>query len=189
VNAFLPDILLGDITMKMRCVIFVLALALIPALQAAAVETPSTYLRLGNWQVHGDSPHYLAFGLGAFDIDEEPVGAARVELRFGRKLFFVGPAVGLLANTDGGYFGYAGIYADISYKNLVITPMAAGGGYEEGEGIDLGGIFQFQATLTLAYQFDNLSRLGVRLGHLSNGGTHDSNPSEQDAFVTFAIPF
>jgi hypothetical protein len=174
---------------KMRCMIFILALALIQGLPAAADDLPSTYYRLGNWQLHGDSPHYLAFGLGAFDVDEEPVGVARVELRFGRKLFFIGPAIGFMANTDGGYFGYAGIYADISYKNLVITPMAAGGGYEEGEGIDLGGIFQFRATLTLAYQFDNLLRLGVQYGHLSNGGTHDSNPSEQDAFVTFAISF
>lgn len=175
--------------MKIRSLLFALAFALIPAMPAAAVEPPSSFHRMGNWQIHGDCPHYLAFGLGAFDVDEEPVSAARVELRFGKKLFFIGPAIGFLANTDGGYFGYAGIYADIAYKNLVITPMAGGGGYEEGDGIDLGGIFQFRTTLTLAYQFDNLSRLGVQYGHLSNGGTHDSNPSEQDAFVTFGIPF
>lgn len=175
--------------MKRCALLFVLALALIPAAPAAAAETPSTFRRMGNWQIYGDSPHYLSFGLGAFDADEEPVSAAHVEVRFGKKLFFVGPAIGFLANTDGGYIGYAGLYADIAYKNLVLTPMAGGGGYEKGEGIDLGGVFEFRAEIILAYQFGNLSRLGVQYGHISNGGTHARNRSEQDLFVTFALPF
>jgi lipid A 3-O-deacylase len=172
-----------------RFLLSALILLLFHSAPASAAEPASVFHRAGNWQIYGDSRNYLTLGLGAFDADEEATGAAQIELRFGRKLFFVGPAIGFLANADGGFFGYGGLYTDIAYKKLVLTLMGGAGGYEEGDGKDLGGIFQFRSEITLSYQFGNLSRLGIKYGHISNGSTHYSNPSEQDGFITFAIPF
>ncbi len=164
-----------------------LVLLLLPG--QAFGDEPAAVFRRGNWQVYGDGPHYLELSGGFFDIDEDRIGAARIELRWGEKLLFVGPAIGLLVTADRGVYGYGGIYADIVYRRLVFTPLVGAGGYSEGDGKDLGGTFLFRASITLSYQFDNLIRLGVQGGHLSNGHLYDRNPSEQDGFITLAIPF
>jgi lipid A 3-O-deacylase len=137
---------------------------------------------------------YLVLGAGAFDLFEENEGGARsaagtVELRFGAKLIGIGPALGLIANTDGGVFGYGGLYFDLTFGHIVINPLAAVGGYHEGNSKDLGGVFQFRGSITVAYQFDNAARVGVEVGHISNAGLHDKNPGEEDAFVIYALPF
>ena len=175
--------------MKKEYLLFVLILVFAQMGQAADAANISDPHRRGNWQIYGDSPHFLDIGVGAFDADEKKSAAARVEFRFGKKLFFFGPALGVLASTDDVYFGYGGLYAEIAYRRLVITPLAGVGGYEQGDGRDLGGIFQFRAAISLSYRLGNQYRLGVQAGHISNAGTHNSNSSEQDLFLTFAIPF
>jgi hypothetical protein len=45
------------------------------------------------------------------------------------------------------------------------------------------------ASITAAYQFENASRLGLQLGHISNPHIHEDNPGEEDAFITYALPF
>jgi hypothetical protein len=156
-----------------------------------AAETPKSFYQLGNWHVHGDGPHYLDLGLGLFDAggNRENDPAARIELRIGKKLWFIGPAVGFMANLDGGYYGYGAIYADIAWRKLVITPMLAAGAYEDGGGKDLGGTFQFRSAIGGAYQFDNLYRLGLQVAHISNADLHDFNPGEEEIFLTFSLPF
>jgi lipid A 3-O-deacylase len=175
--------------MRLQFPIFLLALFLVMVGQPVAAQPISTFHNWGNWQIYGNSPQFMDFGLGIFDTNDGAIGTGRIELRFGRKLFFIGPAVGILANTDGGIFGYGGIYADIAYKNLVITPLLGAGGYHKGGGKDLGGIFQFRSSITLAYQFHNLSRLGVQFAHVSNAALEHINPGEQDVFLTYAVPF
>lgn len=169
-----------------------LVLMLTPATIVTAIEAPDIYNGKGNWQIYGDSPHYLDFGLGLFDAgwsDRENIPAARIEWRIGKKLGFIGPAIGFLANEDGGYFGYGGLYADIAYKKFVITPFLAAGAYEDGSGKDLGGTFQFRTALSLSYQFDSLVRLNLQLAHISNADIHDQNPGEEEIFLGLAIPF
>ncbi len=179
--------------MKIAYLLLALVLAALPQ-TAAATSTPQTvFYELGNWQLNGTGPHYLDLGLGVFDANEGSGGqasaAARLEFRSGRKLGFVGPLVGVLANTDGGWFGYGGIYADIVYKRLVITPLLSAGAFEEGCGKDLGGTFQFRSALGLAWQFANGARLGLQAAHISNADLHEHNPGEEDFLVTFAWPF
>ena len=169
-----------------------LSLVLAPAAIVMAVDAPDSYYRRGNWQIHATGPHYLDIGLGLFDAgwsDRKNVPAARIELRIGQKLGFIGPAIGFLANVDDGYFGYGGLYADMAYKKLVITPFLAAGAYEEGSGKDLGGTFQFRTALSLAYQCDNLVRLSLQLAHISNADLHDYNPGEEEIYLGVALPF
>lgn len=179
--------------MKYAYPLLILCLLCVPPWTCAANIPPETFKQIGNWQFYGKAPHYLDLGIGGFDVFEEyggqASGAARLELRIGNKLWMVGPAIGLLANTDGGQFGYGGIYADIAYKNLVLTPILSAGVFEEGAGKDLGGSFQFRLALGLSWQFANRSRLGVQMAHTSNARLYNRNPGQEDLLITLSWPF
>lgn len=154
-------------------------------------DEPDTtaFARLGPIVVHGSEADHLSVGAGVFDFRRHSAAAAgTVEYRFGRKLFMIGPALGLMANADGGLFGYAGVYADLSHENFYITPQAGLGGYREGDGPDLGGAFQFRLSLDFAWRFANGHRLGIRAAHISNAYTHDINPGEEELLLMYSFP-
>ena len=171
-----------------------LALALLCAVGAggAAAQPGSARLQLGSAQLAGDEASYLDLGVGTFGTRPSHVApdaaTARVELRYGKKLFYLGPALGVLGTTKGGVFGYAGVYADLRLGDVVITPLAGVGGYHRGGGEDLGGTFEFRLSLGAAYEFAGGTRLGLQFGHISNGGSHRINPGENELLVTYAFP-
>lgn len=144
-----------------------------------------------------DAPTILQLGAGAFDlVGEEADGivknrsaAGLAELRFGEKLLHIGPAIGVLANTDGGVYGYGGFYFDLPLGNFAITPLAAVGGYHRGNSKDLGGVLEFRLSITAAYVFAGGSRLGIQFGHMSNAKLHRYNPGQEDAFITYGVAF
>lgn len=157
--------------------------------------------QIGPVKILGPGPDRVIAGLGAFNIGPTTGGTSRerstpamaeFEYRFGWKPDFlgkaIGPAVGVLANTDGGVYGYVGVYADLPVGNFVVTPLAGAGGYHEGDGKDLGGTFEFRLALTGAYQFADGVRLGVRLAHLSNAGLQASNPGENEILLVLDVP-
>ena len=158
---------------------------------AALAQSPTRPADRG-LQVLGDEPSYLDLGAGAFDMQghrASPTSAeGRVEFRYGQKFLYLGPAAGLLVNTRGGVFGYAGFYTDIAWGPFVLTPLGAVGFYSRGSGEDLGGVFQFRTSADLAYEFDGGSRLGLQVAHVSNAGVHRRNPGENEALVTYALP-
>lgn len=160
----------------------------------AAQDDETAYAEWGGLSVRGDAPHYLDVGAGVFDLratfeDSEGSAAGRLEVRGGKKLWFLGPAAGLMSNTDGGVFGYGGIYADIAFGRFVVTPLVAIGGYRQGDSKNLGGVFQFRQSLGLSYQFQNRHRLGLSVTHSSNAGIYDNNPGVEELYVTYAFPF
>ena len=169
-----------------------------PSGQPFSAQEREVAFRIGPIEVLGQAAaSHVEIGVGVFDVfkdvvftedEENRSAAARVELRVGRKLYALGPAIGLMANTDGGVFGYGGVYVDLAWGDLVITPLVGLGGYAEGDSKDLGGVFQFLASGTVAYALPNGSRLGVRLGHLSNAGIHGDNPGEEDLMLTYSLP-
>jgi lipid A 3-O-deacylase len=164
-------------------------IALPAATTAVAEERPITpFLELGPVVLHGSEADLLMLGLGAFDpFDNGSAPAATLEYRLGRKLFFIGPAVGGMANTDGGLFGYFGLYFDLSAGPFYFTGQLATGAYHEGDSRDLGGVFQFRQSIDLAYRFANGHRLGARVAHISNADIHDRNPGEEEYYLTYAI--
>lgn len=179
--------------LKAPYVATLLAALLVPG-AVAAQDDETDFARWGGLVVRGNAPNYLDVGAGVFDFrapfeDSARSAAGRLEVRGGKKLWFLGPAAGLMANTDGGVFGYGGIYADIVYGNFVVTPLAALGGYRQGNSTDLGGVLQFRLSLGLSYEFKNHHRLGLNVAHVSNGTIHDTNPGEEELYVTYAIPF
>lgn len=76
----------------------------------------------------------------------------------------------------------------MAYGNVIVTQVLALGGYAEGDSKDLGGVFQFRTESGIAYEFDDGTRIGARVAHISNASIHDDNPGEEEMFITFALP-
>jgi lipid A 3-O-deacylase len=145
-------------------------------------------VELGPLVVHGSEADALMLGLGAFDpFDNETSIAATLEYRLGRKVWFIGPALGGMVNGDGGMFGYVGLYSDISIGSFYFTPQLGLGAYRRGGSRDLGGVFQFRETVEFSYRFSNGHRLGLRVAHVSNADLHEQNPGEEEIYLTYSI--
>jgi lipid A 3-O-deacylase len=156
---------------------------------AGAAEPDEVWQQIGPAALLGSGADRLEVGLGAFEpFDDDPTLQGSIEYRFGRKLGFIGPALGLLANEDDAIYGYFGLYLDLAIGPVVLTPMLAAGGYHRGQSVDLGGVFEFRSSLNAAWQFDNGHRLGVEIAHMSNANIYDSNPGAEDLMVTYAVP-
>ena len=130
-------------------------------------------------------PDLLSVAVGIFDVgDDYEALEGRVEYRPGVRAFDlapyfygVGPVAGLLANVDGTVYGYGGFFLDFRLADRVLLwPTAAVGAYHDGGSRDLGGVIEFQTGLTVAYQFENDSHVGVTFSHISNASIYDRNP-------------
>jgi hypothetical protein len=159
---------------------------------ATAQSTGNEPITVGPVQVLRNESSYLDIGAGAFNIQENRDSSvspeAKLEFRYGKKLWIVGPAVGVLGNLQGGALIYGGLYSDLKIGRFVMTPLAGVAAYHRGGSEDLGGVFQFRLSLAFAYEFDDMSRLGLQIGHISNANIHDKNPSENDLMLTYSIP-
>ncbi len=162
---------------------FILLLSLAPTAQAV--------------QIMGNSAPYVSIGAGAFNL----VGAVNAygynhtpaeinaEYQSGNKVYGIGFAWGLLANSDGGVYGYGGLYTNITLTpHWILTPLAGLGGYDQGSSKNMGSTFLFRLELGLAYQLDNGSRWGLKIAHLSNGDLYARNPGENEVLLTYAFP-
>ncbi|HEX8043029.1 hypothetical protein [Candidatus Deferrimicrobium sp.] len=128
--------------MMLRASWIAVALLLVLFLPCRAAEPGAVYGRIGPVEVLGADRPRLLFGAGVFDYWDKAgkrSPAGKVELRIGKKLWFLGPAIGLLANTHGGIYGYAGVYTDFAWKKFVLTPLLGIGVYRRGNYLDLGG--------------------------------------------------
>ncbi len=156
---------------------------------AFAVEE-ETYYQSGSFSLAGDGASYLQVAAGTYDLDENEDGVAgQIEWRFGKKYLFIGPALGLLMNTDGGVYLYGQLYADMGFGNLRIVPAFGFGAHDEGSSEDLGGTFQFISSLSIAYQMTNQGRIGIRYEHISNADIYDDNPGTDPLLLFYEHPF
>jgi hypothetical protein len=138
-------------------------------------------------------PPRIAIGGGAFDVLPDSVrpgngatGLALGEYRFGDVLWVLAPFVGVFGTAKGAFYGYGGFGFDINlFEKFVATPTAAVGYFTHGTGIDLGAHTEFRTGAELDYRFDNLSRLGIGMYHISNAGIGKSDPGAE--FVTLVL--
>lgn len=160
----------------------------------AAAQSTNDELRLGPIALLADEPSYVDLGAGVYDLignghrNETVAGTA--EFHYGKKFYGIGPAVGLIQDARGGGLVYAAFYSDFALGPVVVTPLAGLGAWWHGGSNDekLGGIFEFRLSLQAAYQFGNGSRLGLRIGHISNADTQHRNPGENDLMLTYGFP-
>ena len=67
--------------------------------------------------------------------------------------------------------------------------ITIGAGYFEGNGKDLGHVFEIRSALEVAYRFDDRSRLGVMFYHISNAGLgDDKNPGAEALTLSYSFP-
>lgn len=136
-------------------------------------------------------PSFLSFSGGYFDFNRQKDTAAEfgVQYRSDQKLWIFQPMAGAMATTDGATNFYAGISLDIFLgKRLVVRPSFAPGVYFKGGGHDLGHVVEFRSGIELAYRFDDRSRLGLEVYHLSNAHLGDKNPGEESITLVYSIP-
>jgi lipid A 3-O-deacylase len=140
-------------------------------------------------------PPRIAVGAGAFDVtpgNGNHSGTAaelRAEYRFGDVLWFVSPFIGVTGTSSAGFYGYGGFGIDVNFgPNFVLTPNVAGGYYARGLGTNLGSWWEFRTGIELAWRFEDKSRLGVALHHMSNAGLTQRNPGQNSVVLMYSVP-
>jgi len=142
-------------------------------------------------------PPRIVIGGGAFDVlpdNKKPgngtTGLALGEYRFGDVLWILAPFVGAFGTGKGAFYGYGGFGFDVNFLDrFVVTPTAAVGYFTHGTGIDLGAHTEFREGAEFAYRFENLSRLGVGMYHMSNAGIGKKNPGVELVTLVLTMPF
>ena len=128
-------------------------------------------------------------GLGQFDVlDQNRRPSINLEYRDRRTAFFLSPAIGLIANTDGGVYGYGAIYSSIALGRIRLVPELSIGGYLQGSSKDLGGVFAFREALELSYQTESGIAIGLQFAHISNADIYENNPGQEDLHLTISGP-
>ena len=137
-----------------------------------------------------DDPEFLSFRGGAFDInDSETTAMFGVEYRSDYKDLILTPMAGGFITAEGGLYGYGGVFLDVFLgRRLVARPSFAVGAYSDGDGKDLGGVLEFRSAIALAWRFDDRSRLGLEVSHLSNASLYDSNPGTENLTLNYSVP-
>ena len=96
-------------------------------------------------------------------------------------------AVGAMANTDGGLYGYAGFRLEVPVgERWLLVPQTAAGIYDRGDGKEIGGSIQFRSGLELAYRLDEAHSLGAVFYHLSNAGLERPNPGSESLALVWS---
>tara|TARA_Y100000588_G_scaffold126963_1_gene139149 strand:+ start:77 stop:583 length:507 start_codon:yes stop_codon:yes gene_type:complete len=136
-------------------------------------------------------PAFISLGAGATGViaDRAQGAAFNIEYRSDIELWKIRPFAGGFATSDASLYGYFGFLLDIYMsRRWVLTPNTAIGVYAEGDGQDLGHVIEFRSGFELAYRFDDRSRLGMAVHHLSNASIGSDNPGTETALLYYSMP-
>ena len=139
-----------------------------------------------------EDPAMLAFSLAWFDANQrdDQAAEARIEYRAARRYWLFKPFGGIMATSDGAAHAFAGVLIDLYFgHHLVVTPSFAPGVFTDGDGKDLGSVIEFRSQIEIAWRFDNRSRIGLSLNHISNASIANRNPGVESLALTYVIPF
>ena len=138
-----------------------------------------------------DDPAFLTFQAGGWDvIQQHKVAAAwAMEYRDDTKLWIFKPFGGMMMNSNAGLDAYAGILLDLYMGRRIVAQLGfAPTIYYRGTGVDLGFPLEFRSSVELAYRFDDRSRLGAQIYHLSNAGLGWTNPGTEVVMLSYSVP-
>ncbi len=144
-------------------------------------------------------PAYVSLGVGGTDLlNHAPRGAGdlRLEYRSGLSLLpileqfiKIRPWAGFETTTRQAIWGGGGVLADIPLgRHVMLTPSFGVGAYGEGNGKDLGSVFELRSAVELAYVFENQSRVAVAFSHISNSGLAKHNPGTEAVIINYEVP-
>ena len=167
---------------KLRSVIKGLALACgLVAMVAAFTPTAA----------RAQDPSFLTFSVGRYDFNRQkkPTEEGGMQYRSNLKLWVFQPMAGFMVNGNGSADAYAGISLDVFFGNrLVVRPSFAPSYYHRGGGEDLGDKIEFRSAIEFAYRFDDRSRLGLEVYHMSNASLGKINPGEESINLVYSLP-
>lgn len=155
---------------------------------------------------------YDVYGVGIYDVKFD--GSAsnyatdfRYEKRFDNTLidigpqednfFYLKPFAGIELTSDSAYYLITGIYLEDNLGELMVgeknkwslTPSFGLGYYDDGNGKKLGNKLEFRTTLEISYQLNNLDRIGLSFGHISNANIGKKNPGAEIISLSYQKPF
>lgn len=141
----------------------------------------------------GKEPAFFTVGGGITQIfrqeENSKPGYVRLEYRHGERYWIFKPIAGLDISTDGGFYVHAGFQIDVyAGRRWVISPYFSPGYWKDGSKIKLGHALEFRSGIEFAYRFDDRSRLGISLHHLSNANIGEKNPGTEALLVNYSVP-
>ena len=91
--------------------------------------------------------------------------------------------------TDGAVYGYGGLYWDLPVQpHWYLTPSFDAGLYNDGDGPDLGSVFEFRYQIEGSYEFDSRDRVSLALSQTSNLGIADDSPGTEALVLYYHFP-
>lgn len=131
----------------------------------------------------------LSLSAGAFNFSTSPSDLeVGMELRTPTRLWKLDLAGGFAVTDEGGGWLYGGVRRDFPFGGRFVAAPGLGVAlYEQGDGKDLGGSFQFRSALEVTYRVTRKARIGLTLAHLSNAGLNDFNPGANSALLTYGV--
>lgn len=116
-----------------------------------------------------------------------------LEIRGGPFWWELRVITGALAASDGNFFAYAGVLADIPAWNVIHFILSFAPGYSvSGTDHYLGFPLIFRSTAEVSFRMTAQARLGVSFSHMSNGRLAAPNPGVETVSLTltlFALPY
>ena len=151
----------------------------------------SIFMLQGPTTAHATDPDFLSLGLGISDYNDDKTAAeGRFEYRSNIELSIFRPFSGFMMTSDRAMYGYGGLFVDFFFgRRIVVQPSLAVGAYSSGAGKNLGHWIQFSPKLEVAWRFDDRSRLGLSVAHMSNASLNDKNPGTESVLLTYSLPF
>ncbi len=133
----------------------------------------------------------LAITVAHFDFlkqAEESV-EGRLEYRFIDSERPMNPFAGVMMNSDGARYVYAGMMIDLPLWHVVfITPSFAPGFYYGGKSKNLYFGLEFRSQLEISLRYKNDVKMGFSLNHVSNAGMGPPNPGVESLAFSIVFP-
>lgn len=132
----------------------------------------------------------MVLGIGDYNVlDKDQSVEYRIEWHGAEFWRNFRPLAGYMTTADDAHYVYGGVVSDFYLTDSIIFSLQSGiGYYERGNGKDLGHNIEFKSGAELAWQFQNNSRFGVRVYHLSNSSIDTKNPGTEILGVSYTVP-
>jgi len=141
-------------------------------------------------RVKNGDPSFITISGGWYDFnDNEQAAEFTAEYRSGQMFWIFKPFAGAMFTSDAAVYGFGGFLSDFYFgRRIVVTPSIAAGLYADGDGKDLGSTIEFRSGLEIGWRFDNRSRLGAAIYHISNASISDNNPGTEILSIGYSFP-
>jgi hypothetical protein len=115
-------------------------------------------------------------------------GFTGLEIRGGPFWWQLRLMLGELAASDGNFFAYAGVLADVPAWNFLHFILSFAPGYSvSGTDHHLGYPLIFRSTAEISFRITEEARLGISFSHMSNGKLAAPNPGVETLSLTLTL--